>query len=60
MKIVKNAQTTAQTTAVPPGIQPTSARNTRSNRSDDCPWARMNPVSVKSGMEGRCGSVARS
>ena len=58
--MVKNAQTTAQTTAVPPGIQPTSARNTRSSRSDDCPWARMNPASVKSGIAGRCGSVARS
>ena len=60
VKMVKNAHTTAQTMAVPPGSQPTSARNTRSRRSDDCPCARMKPVSVNSGMDGRCGSVARS
>ena len=58
--MVKKAQTTAQTTAVPPGIQPTSARNTRSSLPDDCPWASMKPARVKSGIAGRCGSVARS
>ena len=47
---VKNEQSTAQTTAVPPGIQPKSARNTRSNRSDACPSASRKPVSVNSGI----------
>ena len=50
VKSVKNAQSVAAATAVPPGAQPNQARNTRSNRSDDLPSASRNPASVKSGI----------
>ena len=47
---VKNAHTTAATTAVPPGIQPKNARNTRSSRCEALPSDSRKPVSVKSGI----------
>jgi hypothetical protein len=47
---VKNAQSVAAATAVPPGAQPTQARNTRSSRSDDFPSASRKPASVNSGI----------
>ena len=56
---VKNAHSSTQTMAVPPGIHPTPARNTRSSRSDAFPAARMNPARVNSGIAGRCGCTAR-
>ena len=56
---VKNAHTTAQTTAVPPGAQPNIARNTRSSRSDAPPSASRKPVSVNSGIAARVGETAR-
>ena len=43
MKSVKNAQSAAAAIAVPPGSQPTHARNTRSSRSDDLPSASRKP-----------------
>ena len=57
VKAVKNEHSTAQTTAVPPGIQPNSARNTRSSRSEACPSASRNPVSVNSGMAASVGDT---
>ena len=54
---VKNEHSTAQTTAVPPGIQPNNARNTRSSRSDARPSASRNPASVKSGIAGSVGET---
>ena len=54
---VKNEQRMAQTTAVPPGIQPNHARNTRSNRADAPPSASRKPASVNIGMAGRVGDV---
>src|SRR5215471_21540763 len=54
---VKKVHSTAQTTAVPPGIQPNQARNTRSSRDDACPSARMNPASVNSGIAGSVGDT---
>ncbi len=50
VKSVKNAHSVAAAMAVPPGIQPKHARNTRSRRSDDRPSASKNPASVKSGI----------
>jgi hypothetical protein len=50
---VKNAHNVAAATAVPPGIQPNSARSARRSRSDDFPSASRNPVSVKSGIAAR-------
>jgi len=47
---VKNAQSVAAASAVPPGIHPNHARKTRSNRSDDLPSASRNPANVKSGI----------
>jgi len=54
---VKNEQSTAQTTAVPPGIQPNSDRNTRSSRSEARPSARRNPVNVNSGIAASVGDT---
>src|ERR1700730_7222198 len=54
---VKNEQSTAQTTAVPPGIQPKNARNTRSRRSEALPSASRNPASVNSGIAGSVGDT---
>jgi predicted hotdog family 3-hydroxylacyl-ACP dehydratase len=54
---VKNVQRIAQTTAVPPGIQPNHARNTRSIRVEAVASARMNPASVNSGMAGSVGDT---
>ena len=52
-------QVTAQTTAVAPGIQPNTARNTCSRRSDARPSASRKPVRVKSGIAARVGETAR-
>src|SRR5882757_10370226 len=57
VKTVKNEHSTAQTTAVPPGIQPTSARKTRSRRSDARPSASRNPASVNNGIAGSVGDT---
>src|ERR1700704_870640 len=54
---VKNEHSTAQTTAVPPGIQPKYARNTRRSRSDARPSASRNPASVNSGIAASVGDT---
>ncbi len=62
VKSVKNAQSVAAATAVPPGTQPTIARSARSSRSEDLPSASRNPVSVNSGIAARLaeGDVSSS
>ena len=57
VKAVKKAQTAAQTTAVPPGIQPTQARKTRNSRCEAPPSASRNPARVKSGIAGSVGET---
>ena len=59
VKTVKKAQTTAVTTAVPPGIQPKMARKTSTRRCEALPSASRKPVRVKSGMAGRVGETER-
>jgi hypothetical protein len=54
---VKNEHTAAQTTAVPPGIHPTHARNMRSSRPGAPPSTNRNPASVKSGIAGKVEDV---
>ena len=55
MNTVKNADTTVHTIAVLPGIQPKSARKTRSSRAGVRPSASRNPASVNSGIDGSVG-----
>ena len=57
VKTVKNEQSTAQTTAVPPGIHPNHARNTRSSRSEALAFGEQEPASVNSGIAGSVGEV---
>ncbi len=54
---VKNAHNIAHTTAVPPGNQPKSERNTRSSRCGAPPSASSTPTSVKSGIDASVGLV---
>ena len=58
VKIVKNAESIAQTTAVPPGNHPNQARNTFRSRSGALPSASRNPQSVKSGIDASVGFTA--
>ena len=53
MNSVKNAHNVAAAIADPPGIHPTSARRSRSRRSEALPSASRNPASVKSGIAAR-------
>jgi hypothetical protein len=57
VKTVKKAQSRAQTTAVPPGNQPNSARNTRRRRWGAPPSASSTPTSVNSGIDASVGLV---
>ena len=58
VKIVKNAESIAQTTAVPPGNHPNNARNTFSSRSGAFPSASRKPQSVNNGIDASVGFTA--
>ena len=57
--VVKAAEATATTIAIPPGIQPKSASQQRTSRAGDWPAARTKPAVVKRGMAGRVGEAMR-
>src|SRR5262245_54901527 len=57
VNVVKKEQRIAHTTAIPPGIQPNHARNTRSRRSGARPSASRKPASVNKGIAGSVGDV---
>ena len=57
--VVKAAQATATTIAIPPGIQPKRASKQRSSRAEDWPAASTKPAVVRSGMAGMVGDAMR-
>ena len=58
VKAVKKAQAIRTTSGTPPGIPPSSARDSRANRFGVSPLARMKPAKVNSGMAIRVGDAA--
>ena len=58
VKTVKNAESIAQTTAVPPGNHPNHARNTFRSLSGALPSASKNPQSVNNGIDASVGFTA--
>jgi hypothetical protein len=57
VKVVNSAQTAATMTAMPPGIQPKSARKKRTSRVDALLSASTYPQAVRSGIAGSVGEA---
>ncbi len=59
VNVVKSAHTAATMTAIPPGIQPTSARKKRTSRVDAWLSASTYPQAARSGIAGIVGEFMR-
>ena len=55
VKAVNSAHATSETIANPPGSQPSSACDSRTNRAGACPALNKKPANVKSGIATRTG-----
>ncbi len=59
VNVVNSAHTPATSTAMPPGMKPNAARNTRTSRCAACDSASTNPHAVSSGIAGSVGEPIR-